>query len=334
MKRVVFYVLLVAMPAFVSAQQESCRLVFYNVENLFDTINEPGKRDAEFLPEGDRRWDGYKYYQKLQKIHKALAAVKEWEDLTFIGLCEVENKTVVSHLLYKTPLYQDGYQIIHQDSPDERGVDVALLYRPENFELTDYEYLPVSFSFDPTDKTRDILYAKGVLFGSDALHLYVNHWPSRYGGYMKTKPKREYAAQVLAAHIDSVAKHNPDAQIIVTGDFNDEPTDTGITTLLSNITQTTLRGLLNNKKQGTTKFRSQWYLFDQIWVSENLTDTSSSLNTKNASIGDFPFLLKEDERYGGQKLDRTFLGPRYVGGTSDHLPVFVDIIKQKPQNNE
>lgn len=317
-------------------QSEVSRFAFYNVENLFDTINTPGKRDAEFTPDGDRHWNGYKYHQKLSKLYKVLMAVKGWENLTFIGLCEVENKTVVSNLLYKTPLFQYGYQILHKDSPDERGVDVALLYRTEEFELNTHEFISVRFPFDTTDKTRDILYASGTLLDSDTLHIYLNHWPSRYGGYMKTKPKREYAARVLAGHIDSVARRHPGAMFIVAGDFNDDPTDSGITTLMKNTSETNLAGLLSSEDDGgTTKYRSQWYLFDQLFVSENLIDKQPApFKVKEATIADFPFLLQEDDRYGGNKLFRTFSGPRYIGGYSDHLPVFMDIIKEKAPANE
>jgi len=326
MFRVVYIVVGILLPVLVCSQTEVSRFAFYNVENLFDTIDTPGTRDGEFLPEGQRYWNSYKYYQKINKLYKAIMAVKEWENLSFLALCEVENKTVVSKF---------GYEIIHQESPDERGVDIALLYRTEDFDRKAQEFIPVHFPFDTTDKTRDILYTKGVLFNTDTLHIYINHWPSRYGGYMKTKPKREYAATILASHIDSVARKNPHAQIIVAGDFNDDPSDSGITTFLENTEATALIPLLTEEKGGTTKYRSQWYLFDQLFVSKNLTDReATSLQVKNASIADFSFLLQEDERYGGTKPFRTYSGPRYIGGYSDHLPVFMDIIKHKSNADE
>ncbi len=307
------------------AQEDSCRFVFYNIENLFDTVDSPDTRDEEFLPEGERRWNGWKYQQRLNKIYKTLMAVKGWQKLSLIGLCEIENRQVLANLIYKTPLYQYDYQIIHTDSPDERGVDVALLYRPGDFSLLSSETLEIRFPFDSTDKTRDILYVKGIMFGADTLHLFLNHWPSRYGGYMKTKKKREFAASVLARKIDSVASHQKEAKILIAGDFNDEPTDSSLEKLTSETHHTELVNLFAKTNTGTTKYRSQWYLFDQLIVSKSLLKPVEGIQAINPQIGQFPFLLTEDERYGGMKVFRTFAGPLYIGGYSDHLPVFLDL---------
>lgn len=332
--RLVFFIIMLIMSLSTVGQDTSCRFVFYNVENLFDTIDSPDTRDEEFLPQGDRHWNGWKYSQKLKRIYKTLVAVKQWETLSFIGLCEIENKTVVSNLLYKTPLYREGYRILHQDSPDERGVDVALLYREEDFTLLHHEFIRVSFPFDSADHTRDILYAKGLVFNSDTIHIYLNHWPSRYGGYMKTKPKRNYTAKLLAEHISNhVLINNPEAHILIAGDFNDDPSDESLQTLLQKTTDIPLK-LMVPPDKGTTKFRSQWYLFDQVYASESLINNPSGLNVSNASIAKLPFLIQEDERYGGQKLFRSFLGPKYIGGYSDHLPVYIDLFLQKGEKHE
>jgi endonuclease/exonuclease/phosphatase family metal-dependent hydrolase len=322
-----FFLVLLALAFSLSskAQPDSCRFVFYNVENLFDTIDSPNTRDEEFLPEGDRHWNGWKYQQKLNKIYKTLMAVKGWHKLSLIGLCEIENRQVLANLIYKTPLYQYDYQIIHTDSPDERGVDVALLYNPDDFSMLRSETLEIRFPFDSTDKTRDILYAKGIMFGADTLHVFLNHWPSRYGGYMKTKKKREFVASILARKIDSIAIKQKDAKILIAGDFNDEPSDSSLEKLTDETNQADLVNLLENTQDGTTKYRSQWYLFDQLIVSNNLLKPAKGLHALNPQIGRFPFLLTEDERYGGMKVFRTFAGPRYIGGYSDHLPVFLDL---------
>lgn len=329
MKR--FFIILICLLTVVasSAQTKSCRFMFYNVENLFDTINNPDTRDEEFLPEGNRHWGSWKYQTKLNHIYKVIMAVKEWETLPFIGLCEVENKTVLNHLLYKTPLFQNGYKIIHQDSPDERGIDVAMLYQPGEFTLINYQYFPLKFQEDPTDRTRDLLYVKGTVFGGDTLHFFINHWPSRYGGYSLTAPKRLAAARFLTKKVDSITKTNAHAAIIIAGDFNDEPSDESITALLEEAESDRLISLPLSGNTGTTKYRSQWYLFDQVIVSKSLTHEKNGLSVKEMQIGMFPFLLHDDERYGGEKPYRTYLGPRYQGGFSDHLPVFIDIVKQK-----
>lgn len=331
MIRYFLIIFLLHLSVLLQAQQDSCRFVFYNVENIFDTIDNPGTRDEEFLPDGNRSWNGWKYQQKLNKTYQTLMAVKEWQKLSLIGLCEIENRQVLANLIYKTPLYQYGYQVIHKDSPDERGVDVALLYRPEDFSVEGYEAITITFPFDSTDKTRDILYVKGVLFGADTLHVFINHWPSRYGGYMKTKKKREYAAEILSGKVDSISAKNKNAAIVIAGDFNDEPTDSSIERLMQKTKQTKLINLLANEERGTTKYRSQWFMFDQLIVSENLfaNNTSSALHVSNAEISRFPFLFSDDERYGGKKLFRTFTGPKYMGGYSDHLPVFMDFKKRQ-----
>ncbi len=275
-------------------EEQMFRLAFYNVENLFDTKDNPKTHDNEFLPNGKKRWNNKRYQQKLSHIYKTLMQVKALEKLSIIGLCEIENKQVLNELLYKTPLYRERYKIIHQDSPDERGIDVALLYREEEFKVLDHQFIHVSFEDDVRDRTRDILYAKGVIFNRDTLHVYVNHWPSRYGGYMKTKGKREQVARILARHMDSIYRINPDALCVTVGDFNDTPTGSGIKTLLKETKNVYLYNLLRDNKGGTMKYRSHWNLFDQILVSRNLTDKKHYIQVKNATIGKFPFLMEKD----------------------------------------
>ena len=171
-------------------KNERIRLVFYNVENLFDYFDDPDTRDEEFLPEGKRHWTKRRYEDKLQKIAKTIIATGGWEPPALVGLCEIENRYVLEGLTSFTPLKPIGYEIVHQDSPDKRGIDVALFYRPEKFQLIDYTYHPVNFPFEPESRTRDILHAVGILPGQDTLHLFVNHWPSKYGGALETIPKR------------------------------------------------------------------------------------------------------------------------------------------------
>lgn len=305
--------------------------MFYNVENLFDTINNPEQRDDAFTPEGDYQWNTYKYQNKLRRIYKAIMAVKAWEELPLIGLCEIESRRVLNHLIYKTPLFQFGYKIIHKDSPDERGIDVALLYQGEYINLIKKRFIEIRFPFDTTDKTRDILYAQMQISStSDTLHIFINHWPSRYGGYMQTQPKRNHAAKVLAHTIDTLFDGNAEPNILLTGDFNDAREDESIKLLIKKVKNTTLKSLpLSNSSQaGTLKYQSQWQHFDQIIISEALYNekglgvVNKELHTPKAS-----FLIQKDDRYQGWKPYRYLQGPKYIGGYSDHLPIFIDIRK-------
>jgi len=302
--------------------------MFYNMENLFDTINHPEKRDDVFTPEGDYRWNGYKFNTKINHLYKAIMAVKQWKDLPLVGLCEVENRKVIEQLLYKTPLFRYGYKIVHQDSPDERGIDVALLYQTEKMQLLASSFINITFPFDTTDRTRDILYARLKTIQNDTLHIYINHWPSRYGGYMQTQAKRNYAAAMLAQSVDTLLSKSPDAEVIIAGDLNDGPGDESLKKLIAQVNNTNLISLPLNTdaSRGTLKYRSQWLHFDHIIVSGGLADdkglriAKSYLSTPKAD-----FLLMEDTRYQGVRPFRFLQGPKYIGGYSDHLPVFIDI---------
>ena len=304
--------------------------MFYNVENLFDTINHPDRKDDAFTPKGEYHWNTDKYQTKLRRIYKTIMSVKEWEELPLIGLCEIENRRVLNNLIYKTPLFQFDYKIIHKDSPDERGIDVALLYQDEYIEVKTKRFIEIRFPFDTTDKTRDILYAKTLISGKDTLHIFLNHWPSRYGGYMQTQPKRNFAAKMLAQSLDTLLNETPKANIIIAGDFNDTPDGKSIKLLKKETKNTTLKSLplSDSSYGGTLKYKSQWQHFDQILVSDALLDknglgvAAKKLNTPKAS-----FLIQKDKRYQGKKPFRFLRGPKYIGGYSDHLPIFIDIRK-------
>jgi predicted extracellular nuclease len=318
-------------------QRGDARIMFYNVENLFDTQDDPDHKDEEFLPDADRHWDEYKYKQKLIKIFKVAAAVGGKKPPELIGLCEIENKSVLMDMIYKTPLSKYNYQIIHKESPDWRGIDVALLYIDKHFRLLKNQFIPVKFPFDPDSKTRDILYAKGVLLQHDTVHLFVNHFPSRYGGRLESEPKRIYVARLLRKHIDSVLSVHPLAKIIIMGDYNDEPTNTSIQYVLEADSQFeairpgklyNLSGYLQaNTNTGTYKYQGHWNMLDQIIVTGHCLLDTSGLHVNKKSIGIFreSFLLERDRSYVGYKPYRTYLGYRYNKGYSDHLPVYLDV---------
>jgi hypothetical protein len=311
--------------------------MFYNVENLFDTVDDSLVNDEEFLPEGTRHWDKEKYYAKLTRIYRVIISCGEWDPPAIIGLCEVENRAVLEDLVQHTPLKKFNYRIVHFDSPDLRGIDVAMLYRYPHF-IPDTAYpIPVAFPFDPDSKTRDILYVKGFVDGLASIHLFINHWPSRYGGYEVTQPKRNHAAITLRKAIDSILIHETGARILAMGDFNDGPFDESLVEYLEAAPDTSGQNperLLNltapfaaSTLSGTLKYREGWNVFDQLVASANLLNRQNSLfiTEDRARIHSPEFLLEEDEAYLGVKPFRTYAGMRYLGGFSDHLPVFLDL---------
>ncbi|MCD4773549.1 MAG: hypothetical protein K8R41_09245 [Bacteroidales bacterium] len=323
-----------------NAEQERVRLVFYNVENLFDIYDDPKINDEEFTPEGIRSWDKYKFKTKINNIFKTLIAVGKWKMPDIIGLCEIENYFVLEKLVNSTPLKNYNYNIIHYESPDHRGIDVALLYNPEKIQELFSSPLRINFPFDNNLKTRDILYVKALLFDSDTLHLFINHWPSRYGGLMKTIPKRNFVAGVLRQKVDSILMISPQANVVIMGDFNDNPDDESLCEILNASVKRNYserNNLFNlmykntgENKSGSVKYKENWNTFDQIIVSGNMLNDSNRLKIigKEAVIFNACFLFEEDKKYLGKKPFRTYSGYKYIGGFSDHFPVYIDLIKE------
>lgn len=304
---------------------QGLRLMSYNVENLFDYFDDSLKQDDEFLPFKNRYWTKKKYQLKQQKIAQVIMASGGWEPPAIVGLCEIENRYVLENLTRFTQLKSTSYEFLHKDSPDKRGIDVALLYRPEKFDLLFYDFLQINFPFDSSAKTRDILYAKGLLRNTDTLHIFVNHWPSKFGGEFETKAKRIYLAQKLKAAMDSITLHNQDANIVALGDFNDDPNAESLEILTSNGDYLNLlEGL--QYQYGTHSFENQWSIIDHFIVSESLIQSNrkTSIQSNSVKIIDFEFLLSEGS-LGNKRPFRTYQGPAYLGGFSDHLPIIVDI---------
>lgn len=305
------------------------RIMFYNVENLFDTINNDSTNDDEFLPKGDKHWNNYKYWRKINKLYQVIAAAGETEPPEIIGFAEVEDLLPLYHLVNNTPLLKFPYNIIHYDSPDLRGIDVALLVRKDKVDILTSRAIPVIFEDNSRKKTRDILYAC-LRINTDTLHVFVNHWPSRYRGQSKSEPGRIKAAVTLKAVIDSVFYQNTNAKVIVTGDFNDNPENNSIKIISGNFLINLSEELKKKCDCGSYKYRNIWDMFDQYMVSPSLLNKSSLFTFQNSvSVFDAPFLLVVDTRYGGYKVNRTYLGPKYVGGYSDHLPVILDLYSEK-----
>lgn len=333
-----FFLLLSVLTFTATAQEEkpAAAVMFYNLENFYDLENDSLKQDDEFLPDGDRRWSPYRFYTKLNRIAKVLTNTGNWEPPAIIGVCEVENRQVLEKLVNYGTLKSWNYQIIHKDSPDERGIDVAALYRPSLFYPLSYRYFSPVRENEPV-LTREILYLCGVIAGTDTLHIFFNHWPSRYSGLMESRPLRKQAALRLKSEIEKLRKLHHDPLIIIMGDFNDQPEDESMLLHLEAGRETGQPGHLCNlsfewikQGKGTLKFQSQWNIFDQIIVSESLLNRNSSLFSlpEDARILDAPFLLEPDDKYTGFKLSRTYEGFTWHGGYSDHLPVLLMIRKK------
>ncbi|MFA6401934.1 MAG: endonuclease [Salinivirgaceae bacterium] len=315
------------------------RILFYNCENLFDTKDDSLTSDEEFLPSGDRNWSQKRYNEKSNRIAKVITAVGGWKPPELVGLCEIENRSVLNYLTKSTPLYAFNYKIIHKESPDARGIDVALLYQPKSFNVVDTKFIPIKYPF--TDrKTRDILYAKGLLTNGDTLHVFVNHWPSRYGGQLESEENRFFVASVLKSVTDSLIASNSSSLITIVGDFNDEPNNQSLLKVLDAKPQyDSLRNpqLINlsyrlqfEKNQGSYKYQSHWGILDQLIVSGNLLAGREKTFTtiEHAFIYIAPFLMEPDDTYLGEKPFRTFTGFKYNNGFSDHLPVFIDLLEK------
>ena len=304
------------------AQPRGAGIVFWNVENYYDPFVDSLQQDPAFTPQGANHWTWARFIAKRDAIAKTLIAMGADEMPVVVGLCEVESRFALEQLIRQTPLATVGYGVVHRDGPDERGIDVALLYRKDRFRVLLTRFLGVRLP-DSTQHTREILYTKGVLDDLDTLHLFVNHWPSKRGGAKASTIRRLAAAQRLSASIDSVFARHPAANIVVMGDFNDTPLSKVVQRLsqgrpLHNLTVPWAR-----RKQGTIRYRGRWELIDQMMVSQNLLCKEEPISTSEAHwrIFSAPFLLVPDDKYLGTKPFRTYLGPRYQGGVSDHLPV-------------
>jgi predicted extracellular nuclease len=333
---------ILSLARFASAQEqeskpEEFRIMFYNVENLFDPFDDSLKNDDEFMPRGMRAWSWKKFEKKLQQTAKVIISAGGWRPPEIIGFCEVENRFSLIQLLKRTPLERFGYQIVHEESPDARGIDVALIYRPDRVKHLYHSAIPVLFEGDSTGATRDILYMKGLVGGKDTLHLFVNHWPSKYGGATATITRRRDAALTLRATIDSLQLKDNRALIVITGDFNDTPADESVLIHLGakdRVQENSgfylinlMHPLMGKWDVGTHKFREEWSIIDQFIVSSPLLFNSEGLRIgeKRAEILRFPFLLEEDRTHNGTKPFRTYNGMRYHGGFSDHLPILLHL---------
>lgn len=325
-----------------SRQNSDFRIGFYNVENLFDLEDDSLTRDEAFTPEGENRYTFSRYKKKSVGLARTLLAMGAWEPLEVIGLAEVESRWVLEGFTKFSPLKNAGYEIIHEDSPDRRGIDVACLYRPEKFNLILYKYYRVNFPFDPDRKTRDMLYVKGIMPNKDTLHVFINHWPSRYGGQFVSEPGRAFLANLVREKVDSLNARFDNPLIVITGDFNDEPDDISVKDVLKahlNPAEAVDNDLVNlsapiKYKFGSHSFGGEWGVLDHIIVSNSLLKGESTYTRLNSlGIFDAPWLLTKNAA-GNDVPFRTFQGPAYKGGYSDHLPVFLDLYFNRQESEE
>lgn len=339
---VVFLIFPGSLPA-----QTAFRVMSYNLENLFDTRANPAKDDEEFLPSGHRRWTPKRYYHKLRQLARVITAAGEWDTPALIGLCEVENDSVVHHLLYRTPLKRQAYRYCLTRHSDRRGLQVALLYQRDRFAYLGHASVSVRFSGKTHKSTRDILHVWGRILTGDTLDVMVCHFPSRYGGEKESERDRLDAALTLRRLTDSLYACRRSPRFIMMGDFNDTPTNRSLREKLQARpwskkaagaegpvypASDTLRlyNLFDRRRPfppgGSHKYQGEWSQLDQMLVNEALLDGRSSLQVVLESVCVFApsFLLIPDKTWRGVRPFRTYYGFKYEGGYSDHLPILAD----------
>lgn len=314
--------------------QERYRLVFWNVENLFDIWDDSISNDDAFTPTGENHWNSSRYKSKTDNIYKTIVAIggdtqKEFNMPLLIGMAEVENDKVLRDLCKGTPLRRLGYAYVHFDSPDRRGIDNALLYREKNFNPFWTQTIGVSDSAAGFF-TRDILLVEGSTPTGDTIIVLVNHFPSRRGGAEADRQRRR-VAQTLRHTMDTLIDHHPCTAIVVMGDFNATPEDPAISKELMsgegyvNLSEKTEPGI------GSYKYQGEWSCIDQIIVSKSVLLPSPCVRLTVADevphIFQHQSLLEADEKYMGSKPKRTYIAMKYHGGVSDHLPIYIDLVR-------
>ena len=320
--------------------QRLFRVVSYNVENLFDTQDNPLAEDEEFLPQGQRHWTPKRYYHKLQQIAKVITAAGEWTEPALIGLGEVENDSVLYHLCHRTPLRTQGYRYVCSDTDDPRGIRVALLYQRDQFALEGEESLRIPFR-GGQKRSRPLLHVWGRVVTGDTLDVFVCHFPSRSGGQLESEPFRMDAARHLRRTCDSLYRLRLHPHLLVMGDLNDTPTDRSLVEGLKSQPYTpdsnpqisdnlTLYNLFAMRRagqpEGSHKYQGAWSQLDHCLVDGSLlrADATFRLRPEGVRIFDADFLWTTDKTYLGRRPKRTFYGFTYEGGFSDHLPLVVD----------
>ncbi len=344
MKKILLFILVTGTFFGARAQRNEYKPIiisFYNLENFYDTVDNPLVNDEEFLPKGIRNYNTAIYTDKVNKLATVISQIGtdfNPDGPALLGVAEVENDTVLNDLIHNKLIEKRGYKIVHYDSKDVRGVDVGLLYNPRYFKVLESDKLFVQLPGGSKDAyyTRDILWVKGELDG-EVIHVYVNHWPSRYGGETRSEPARKAAAQVCKNHIDSIAKLEPNAKVIIMGDLNDDPINASVAKVIgAKGAEGDVRpeGFYNpwvelyKKGIGTLAYQDAWGLFDQILISYPwLNKKQDGAFFYQQHIFHRDFMVENNGRYKGYPM-RTWDGNTYRGGYSDHFPTFLVMLKQ------
>lgn len=312
---------------------------FWNIENLYDTLDSPDTDDSEFLPGSAKQWGSQRYHRKVEKMGEVIAALGKDLDprgVALLGLAEVENRSVVEDLARSSALKDRGYRVVHEDSPDRRGVDVALIHDPKRYAVYAHKAYRL-LTPDTAFRTRDQLLVSGVLDG-DTTHVIVAHWPSRRGGEKRSMPKRMAAGELGRHIVDSLLTRNPNARILYMGDLNDDPVNKSITMgLRATGDQAAAQGanLFNpmhapfKKGIGSLAWRDSWNLFDQIIINPALVSGSGGrYRYYGTRVYNEPYLRQEEGNFAGYPK-RTFVGDTYQDGYSDHFPVYLILVREK-----
>jgi predicted extracellular nuclease len=308
-------------------------VAFYNQENLFDTIDTPDKIDEEFLPQGTYKWNTEKYQNKMANMSKVILAINNGNGPDFLGMCEVENEIVLKDLIKELKKNKQDYGIVWFDSPDERGIDNALLYKKNAGKLMKSNLYIIDTAGIGGDNTRGIVMAEFTLKNNSRLILLVNHWPSRREGEKESEYKRIYVAQRAKQICDSIQKKDPNVALIMMGDFNDYPNNESISKIMQAKAATTEMGAFDfynpmndllAKGMGSYKHKGEWNFLDQFLLNKSLLNSNSKLQYEVNSASTFKeeWMLETEEKYKGNPK-RTFGGKKYLNGYSDHLPVYL-----------
>lgn len=315
------------------------RIAFYNVENLFDLEDDPKTNDDDFTPEGRQKWTADRYQTKLDRIGEVMSGMGY---PALMGMAEVENATVLKDLCRSDNLSRHNYQFVHFDSPDFRGIDVALIYQKEHFEVLETETIEIDFPLEvvpeqPDYTTRDVLIVKGILGKKETVTIVIAHFPSRRGGVQASEPKRLFVASQIKKKLDGFFAENKNEKVIMMGDFNDETTNKSITETLAvgKLNSDVAPGYLYNcfseldaQGLGSYNYRGNWNMLDQIMVSSNFLDAGDGLKHQGSTIFREEKMMFKHDKYGPTP-SRTYGGPNYYGGYSDHLPVYIELKSEK-----
>lgn len=340
MKKLLLFILIASSLHNVLAQstKKNAEIIvaFYNTEKFYDIIDNPDNEDDnEFTPEGVKKWDNKRYLKKVEMVAKALSSISENNPPAVLGLCEIENNTILDDIIKNEKLVPFNYKYIYKNTTND--LDIALIYRNDIFKALTYKKIPVN-SNDPEIDLQSILYVKGIFLPSDTVFIFVNHWKSRKGA--NTNDLRQITAKTLKEQIEELFDKNENAKILVMGDFNDEPTDKSIFRNLeaNNKRKNTDKDELYNffydinnlSPEGTIYRKDKWYLFDQIMVSQELVNEKKGLTAEynSGSIFKQNWLLTDNSKADELIPKETYGGDTYIGGASDHLPVYV-IMKRK-----